>query len=334
MLLCDPKMPMLIHAIGTAGLTIARRLAGRYAVAVVEAGSFYEINNSNLTEIPAEASYYLGKHPSLRNPLIDWTQMTTPQPGFLGKSVLYPQGRTLGGSSTRNFLWYQRGSRGSYEKWADIVGDQSYSFSNFLHYFKKSVQFSPLESGTRAPNATPIWNDSYFSEAGGPLQVSWPKFASPSASWLALGLNSIGLKQLSACMQDGDLFGWAWITNTIDPVTQVRSTSESSFLREALRETYNLSVYQNTLAKKILFTNKTAHAVEIEVASPGSGTVIYTLEAKKEVIVSSGAFRSPQMLMVSGVGPASTLQNQGIEVLADRPGVGQNMWDHVFFGPS
>lgn len=98
---------------GTAGLTIARRLAQHYSVAVVEAGGFYEVDNANITEVPADAGYYAGKKPVYDNPLIDWRQMTTPQPGFGGESVLFPQGRALGGSSSRNFMWYQRGSKGA-----------------------------------------------------------------------------------------------------------------------------------------------------------------------------------------------------------------------------
>ena len=319
---------------GTAGLTIARRLAEHHTVAVIEAGSFYEIDNSNLTEIPADASYYLGKDPSIQNPLIDWRQKTTPQTGFGGVSVLYPQGRTLGGGSTRNFMWYQRGSAGSYQKWADAVGDQSYTFSNFLTYLKKSVQFSPPNQGARAANATPLYDRSAYSSSGGPLQVSYPNFASPAASWLSLGLNAIGLKQLPG-MENGNLLGWTWIAQTIDPTTQVRSTSESSFLREALQLNDNLLVYRDTLAKKVLFdVNKKATGVMVESSGLGSGSVTYTIHANQEVIVSSGSFRSPQMLMVSGIGPAATLRSNGIDVIADRPGVGQNMWDHIFFGPA
>ena len=320
---------------GTAGLTVARRLAETSTVAVIEAGSLYELDNSNLTEIPADASYYLGKDPKFENPLIDWRQQTTPQPGFGGVSVLYPQGRTLGGSSARNFMWYQRGSTGSYQQWADIVGDQSYTFSNLLTYFKKSVQFSPPNQGARAANATPLYDASVFSSSGGPLHVSYPNFASPSASWLSLGFNTIGLTELPGGLQDGNLLGWTWVANTIDPVTQIRSTSESSMLREALQLNDNLVVYHNTLAKKIVFDDtKTATGVIVEASGVGSGSITYMIKATNEVIVSSGAFRSPQMLMVSGVGPAATLQSNGIEVLADRPGVGQNMWDHPFFGPS
>ena len=319
---------------GTAGLTIARRLAEVHTVAVIEAGSFYEVDNGNLTEIPADASYYLGKNPIIQNPLIDWRQQTTPQSGFGGVSVLYPQGRTLGGGSARNFMWYQRGSVGSYQKWADAVGDQSYSFSSFLDYFKRSVQFSPPTQGARPANATPLFDASAYSGSGGPLQVSYPNFASPAASWLSLGLNAIGLKELPG-MVSGNLLGWTWITDTLEPSTQVRSTSESSFLREALQLNDNLVVYRETLAKKVLFdADMRATGVIIESSGLGSGSVTYTINATQEVIISAGSFRSPQMLMVSGIGPAATLQSNGIDVIADRPGVGQNMWDHIFFGPA
>ncbi|KAL9087740.1 MAG: hypothetical protein Q9165_006507 [Trypethelium subeluteriae] len=313
---------------------MARRLSDNYSVAVIEAGSFYELDNGNLTQIPADASYYLGKDPLYQNPLIDWRQQTTPQYGLEGKPVLYPQGRTLGGGSTRNFMLYQRGTKGSYEKWADEVGDQSFAWSNFLPFFKKSVKFSPPNPGARPANATPLYSTSDYSPTGGPLQVSWSNFANPAGSWLSKGLEAIGLQQIPG-MVDGNLLGWTWAALTIEPEMQIRSTSESSFLQEALSANDNLLVYRSTLAKKILFDdNKKAMGVLVENAGLGTGSITYSINATKEVIVSSGTFRSPQILMTSGIGPASTLESQGIEVLADRPGVGQNMWDHVFFGPA
>jgi hypothetical protein len=154
---------------GTAGLTIARRLAESHTVAVIEAGSFYELDNGNFTDIPADASYYLGKNPLFQNPLVDWRQMTTPQPGFGGASVLYPHGHTLGGGSARNFMWHQRGLTGSYKKWADLVGDLSYTFPNSLPFFKKGVQFTPLTSLERTSNPTPLFDESQFSSSGRPL---------------------------------------------------------------------------------------------------------------------------------------------------------------------
>jgi choline dehydrogenase len=319
---------------GTAGLTVARRLSQSHTVAVIEAGSFYEFDNGNFTQIPADASYYLGKNPLFQNPLIDWRQMTTPQTGLEGKSVLYPQGRTLGGSSARNFMWYQRGSTSSYQKWADAVDDQSYTFQNFLPYFKKSARFTPLNAGVRPAGTIPLYDTDDYSSAGGPLQVSYPSFASPAAAWLARGFKAIGLSEVYG-MQNGNLLGWTWIAQTIDPVTQVRSSSESSYLRDSMKNNDNLATYTSTLAKKIVFdANKTATGVVVESGGIGSGSITYTLNATKEVILASGAFRSPQMLMVSGIGPAATLQAHGIQVLADRAGVGSNMWDHVYFGPS
>ena len=224
--------------------------------------------------------------------------------------------------STRNFLWYQRGSAGSYNKWAKAVGDDSYRFEQFLEYFKKSAEFTPLPEGTRPANATPKYDEAYFSKTGGPLQVSFPEFASPSASWLALGLDALGLEELPACMMDGDLLGWAWITNTIDR-NQIRGTSEE-FLRDAIYKSYNLLMYQNTLAKRVLFDESgAANAVEVEVSGYGSGSVKWLLNATKEVIVSAGSFRSPQLLMVSGIGPREQLEKFDIDVKADLPGVGQ-----------
>lgn len=205
----------------------------------------------------------------------------------------------------------------------------------FLPYFKKSVQFTPPKQGARANNATPLYHESLFSDSGGPLQVSYPNFASPSASWISRGLNALGLKELPGGLQDGNLLGWTWIAETIEPTTQVRLTSESSMLREALRLNDNLIVYQNTLAKRVMFdAPKTATGVMMETSGFGSGSVTYAIKATKEVIISSGAFRSPQMLMVSGIGHAATLRENKVDVVADRPGVGHDMWDHIFFGPA
>lgn len=233
--------------------------------------------------------------------------------------MLYPSAQTLGGGSTRNFMWYQRGSEGSYQQWADEVGDVTYTFENLLPYFKKSVAFTPA-GASRDLNATPLFGGSTFNSDGGPLAVSYPKFASPAASWLSLGMNSIGLNHTDG-MENGKLFGWTWIAHTIDSNQQC-STSESSFLREAIRNTSSLVVYQNTLAKKILFdSTKKATSVQVESSGVGSGSITYQINATQEVTLSSGAFRSPQLLLVSGVGPADTLSSNSFEVVAARVGV-------------
>jgi len=116
---------------------------------------------------------------------------------------------------------------------------------------------------------------------------------------------------------------------TVEHTLQTRKSSETAFLQPALANP-NLIVYIQSLAKKIIFDfNKVATGVQVDTEGK-----VYTLTARKEVILSAGAFQSPQLLMVSGVGPQATLSKYSIPVVADRPGVGQNMWDHILFGPA
>lgn len=176
-------------------------------------------------------------------------------------------------------------------------------------------------------NATVAYNASAFDNSlGGQLQVSWPNLGSPLSTWVSKGLQAIGVEPGSD-FNTGTLSGSSWASTTIDPAHETRSSSKTAFLNPALTST-GIKVYAHTMAKKILFKN-TNQASGVKVETLG---ISYTLTARKEVIVSAGAFQSPQLLMVSGIGPSSTLQSLGISVIKDLPGVGQNMWDHVMFG--
>ena len=330
---------------GTAGLTVANRLSKHFTVAVIEAGGFYEIENSNLTEVPANDVYYLGKSPLWNSPLIDWLQYTTPQAGLNGESVLFSQGHTLvsfllrmsndrctqriqGGSSARNFMWYHRGPRRTYDIWQNVTGDDNWTWNNFLPYLKKPVEFTP--PGEYPANLTPKYDESDYSANGGPLQVSYPRFLAPSGAYIGAGLTELGLPELPG-MVNGNLLGWMSCGCKIDPTGQTRSSAETSMLRQAIKTNFNLQVYTQALAKKILFNDKNrAVGVKIQVSGVGSGQVIFNLRASKEVIVSAGAFRSPQLLMVSGIGPKETLEANDIEVISERKCVGQNLWDHIW----
>ncbi|KAI9776010.1 MAG: hypothetical protein M1816_005646 [Peltula sp. TS41687] len=300
---------------GTAGLTVARRLAANTSVtvAVIEAGTFYEFSNGNLSEIPAYASAFTGSNPINKNPHLDWYQFTKPQP-----------------ASASNFFSNLRcGTTGCYEKWAEQVGDEGYRFGNLLPYFQRSASFHPPDptGPGRSENAAVQYNASDWNPSGGPVQVGYPSWVNPVSSWLGRSFTELGLQELSSFLS-GTLLGWSWIAMTLDPVTQTRSSSEA-FLREAFMKTTNLVIYPSTLAKKIIFENEFATGVIVD-----SGGVTYNITANVEVILSAGVIRSPQMLMVSGIGPKETLQDQDIEVLVHRPGVGQNMRDNVLVGPT
>ncbi|KAL1962143.1 hypothetical protein VTN77DRAFT_547 [Rasamsonia byssochlamydoides] len=316
---------------GTGGSAIATRLAqAGHRVAIIEAGEFYELGDPVLASTPGGDFAFVGADQTDADPLVDWVFMTEKQLGANGRSVHYARGKCLGGSSALNFMIYQRGTEGSFQQWADLVDDQSYTFDNLLPYFKKSVQFTPPNTAIRASNASAQYNEDAFSSTGGPLHVSYPNYAAPFSSWVEQGLRAIGLPEIQD-FNSGKLIGSQYAALTLRPSDQTRSSSEASFIQSAMNDSsLNLKIYTGTMAQRVLFdSSKTATGVEVV-----SNGLVYQINAAKEVIVSAGAFQSPQVLMLSGIGPASTLEQFGIPVVVDLPGVGQNMWDHVLFGPS
>ncbi|OGM42312.1 glucose-methanol-choline (gmc) oxidoreductase [Aspergillus bombycis] len=299
----DGRFDYVVVGGGTAGIVVATRLAQKsYTVALIEAGGFYEYQSLNA--IPLADFIPVGSDPQNKF-TIDWGFVTRNQPGVNNRSIHYARGKCLGGSSALNFMIYQRPTRDSMKQWAAAVGDSSYTFDRVLPYFKRSVHFTPPNQLTRFPNSTPSFDPAAYDPQGGPLHASYSNYAMTFSSWMRLAMNSIGIQDRDE-FNLGSLMGAQYCTSTIRPRDQKRSSSESSFLE----------------TKPPLLTTYTGKLGE------------FTLHANKEVLVSAGVFQSPQLLMVSGIGPAKTLDDHGIPVLADRPGVGQNMWDHPFFGPS
>ncbi|KAL8632168.1 hypothetical protein Q9189_002078 [Teloschistes chrysophthalmus] len=196
----DAAYDYVIVGGGTSGLTVAKRLAEDPAVsvAVIEAGGFYEIESGNVSQIPAYATSNIAGNVSNAPPFIDWKFVTTPQPALNGREVFYAQ------------VLHVTGTKGAYQKWADTVGDQSFSFENFVTYFKKSPQFTPIKEINESAGSKSDWSI--------------------------------------------------------------------------------------------------------------------------QVVVAAGVFKTPQLLMVSGIGPPKTLRRFGIPVISALNGVGQNLWDQPFFG--
>ena len=164
----------------------------------------------------------------------------------------------------------------------------------------KSAQFHPPNEITRLANSSSRYNQSVNSATGGPLQVGYPAWVNSVSSWIGLGLNTLGLKELPA-LSDGNIFGWGYTAFTIDPRSQTRSSSEASYLREALTETTNLLIYKNTMAKSVMFdAGKRAIGVAVD-----SGGLVYQVKATQEVIVSAGAVRGyrtfPKDPVLSGI---------------------------------
>ncbi|GLB02691.1 hypothetical protein AtubIFM57258_006150 [Aspergillus tubingensis] len=321
----DSEFDYVVVGGGTGGNTIATRLAQKnFKVAVIEAGGSYELES--VAEVPAADVLPVGSDPETAA-AHDWGFVAENVPGANGRSIHYARGKCWGGSSAMNFMIYQRPTIESMEQWATAVNDSSYTFDQTLPFYKTSVKFTPPNTQIRAKNATAGYDASAYESTGGPLKVSYANYAMPFSTWMDLGMKAIGINET----QDfnlGSLMGGQYCASTIDPSGEIRSSSEESFLAN---KPSTLTTYANTLAKKIIFNNqKQATGVQVK----GSGGNIFTVKANREVIVSAGAFQSPQLLMVSGVGPQDQLEEHGIQVVANRPGVGQNMWDHPFFAPS
>jgi choline dehydrogenase len=161
---------------------------------------------------------------------------------------------------------------------------------------------------------------------GGPLDVTYSSWAQSFSTWASKAMESVGILKTDAFI-NGNLNGSSWLTSTLNPRNGHRESAETAYLTPVLDRT-NLKVFDQTLGERILFDqDKTAHGVEVT-----TGNKTYHLKVRREVIVSGGTFQTPQLLQVSGVGPGELLRQHNIAVVADRPGVGQNMTDHVFFG--
>jgi choline dehydrogenase len=239
--------------------------------------------------------------------------------GENGNSSHYARGKTLGGCSARNYMAYQRGTKQSYAKWAAKVGDDSYKWDNFLPYFQKSVVFSPPDNTKRGANATPAYDLPTLGTTGSPLRLTFSNYALAFSTWAQKALATIGVQPING-FTSGSIIGSSYVIAAINHTAGTRESSQTAFLESAIGRP-NFVVYVDTMAKSVLWSGKQAIGVQVETEG-----YFYNLTVAKEVIVSAGAFQSPQFLMVSGVGPAATLEQFNISVVADRPGVGQNMW--------
>jgi len=284
----------IVVGAGSAGCALANRLSecGRYQVALLEAGSrdWYP-----WIHVP------VGYFKTMGNPLTDWCYQTQPCNGLNGRSLPWPRGKGLGGSSSINGLLYVRGQAQDYDGWANL-GNEGWDWQQVLPYF---VQGEDWEGGANALRGK-----------GGPLVVSKTRLSRPVVdAWVESAVNlgyprnddyngesqeGVGLFQLTA--RNGR-----------------RCSSAVAHLKPA-RKRSNLTVITKARVERLILDGKRVTGVMTQ-----SGAVM----AKREVVLSAGAIGSPQLLMLSGIGPQAELQPQGIEMVQELDGVGKNMQDHL-----
>jgi choline dehydrogenase len=286
----------VIVGAGSAGCAVAGRLAEAGAtVGLVEAGP---PSNHRLFEVPALFSRQLKS-------LYDWDFETDPEPHLNGRRVYLPRGRAVGGTSAMNTMAYVRGNPADYDDW-ERLGAIGWSYRDVLPFFRLS------EDNERGA-------DEYHG-AGGPLSVSDPRSVDPLLTTWVRAAEQAGIPanpDFNGAIQDGA---------GIYQVTQrdgLRCSSARAFLRGPVQEA-NVTILHSTLALRIVLGHD--RAVGLEVDRNGETR---TIAIGEELVVSAGAYQSPHLLLLSGIGPADELAQAGVHPVLDHPDVGRHLEDHA-----
>jgi choline dehydrogenase len=287
----------VIVGAGSAGCVLAARLTENPSVRVLllEAG---RPDDADEIHIPAALNL-------LFQSSYDWGYRTVPQDRAAGQSVYWPRGKVIGGSSSINAMIYIRGNKHDYNTWRDEYGCDGWGYNDVLPYFIRS------EHNGRGASA--------YHGATGPLSVVDPKFKSPAASAFvqaAVNSGSQANSDFNGLNQDG--VGFYQVTQKDGR----RCSAADAYLHPAASRP-NLTIQTDALATSIVI--EAGQAVGVRYLYRGNEQVA---RAEAEVIICGGAINSPQLLMLSGIGPADQLREHGILVQADSPGVGANLSDH------
>jgi choline dehydrogenase len=287
----------VIVGAGSAGCVLAGRLTENPSlnVLLLEAGP---PDDADEIHIPAALNL-------LFQSTYDWGYRTVPQERAAGQSIYWPRGRVVGGSSSINAMIYIRGNKHDYNTWRDEYGCDGWGYTDMLPYFLRA------ECNSRGASA--------FHGDSGPLSVVDPKYKSPSASAFvdaAIGAGAAANSDFNGASQDG--VGFYQVTQKDGR----RWSAADAYLHPAAGRP-NLTVKTDCLVTSVLI--ESGRAVGVRYIHRGTE---HDVRAQSEVILSGGAVNSPQLLMLSGIGPADHLREHGIAVVADSPGVGANLSDH------
>jgi choline dehydrogenase len=295
-----PQFDYIVVGAGSAGCVLANRLSedGRHRVCLVEAGGR---DSHPFIHVPAAVGAIL------RNPKVQWGYWTAPQPHLNGRKLPTPRGKVLGGTGAINGMVYYRGHPNDYDEW-EAMGCSGWSYRELLPYF--------IRSENNLDFRDPRWHG-----LDGPMAVSTIRKVNPLNAIYRAAAESLGIPycdDFNAPRAEGVGLRQGTIRNGR------RVTSATAFLHPA-RGRANLEVATESFVRRVTIANGRATGVEVE-AKDGFAKFLH---ANAEVILCAGAYGSPQILMLSGIGDGSALTQLGIPVALDRPEVGRNLHDHV-----
>ncbi|KAH8656649.1 hypothetical protein BGZ60DRAFT_507906 [Tricladium varicosporioides] len=301
---------------GAAGLAVASRISEcpNTTVLVLEAGSAPDL--FKYYDVPALAPNLLGSQ-------LDWGFVTPAQKSLNGRSLTYHRGRALGGSTAINPLAYGRGSASVFDLW-EKMGNPGWGWNSVSPYFKKSSTFLPSKTNGSFETYDPT------AYSNGPLQLSYANYVTPASNNFIKAIDDLGIAPVSQDLNSGNNIGAKRQSLTMDKIQRRASSYDSYYLPIANRT--NLQVLPYSIATSIITTGNgtdlTARGVTVSLLEAGlNGAALAT----KEVIITAGALQTPQLLMLSGIGPAPTLTKFGIPVKVNNPSVGQQLQDHPTF---
>jgi choline dehydrogenase len=301
----DNTFDYIIIGAGTAGSLIANRLSADRSkrVLLIEAG---RKDDYHWIHIPVGYLYCIG------NPRTDWLYSTEPDAGLNGRVLRYPRGKTLGGSSSINGMIYMRGQSRDYEHWAELTGDDDWRWQSVLPAFKKHEDF--------------YLGADEMHGAGGEWRIEKQRLRWDILDAFAEAASQAGVPHTAdfnrgnnegvGYFQVNQKNGWRWNT-------------AKAFLRPTCYGRPNFELWTGAQVSRLLFETLPDGTRRCTGAEVWNGSEMTTAHASREVILSAGAIGSPQILQLSGIGPADLLRQHGIDVVLDAPGVGANLQDHL-----